>query len=105
MRPYVLLGGVLLAVTAVAASAQDRMGNPDPEFKVKVNTALEPVGPGPWAPTVESLSAWECPEWFRDAKFGIWAHWGPQCAPEDGDEPYSREEIAARVREAVADIL
>ena len=27
------------------------------------------------------------------------------CAPEDGDEPYSREEIAARVREAVADIL
>ena len=22
---------------------------------------------------------------FRDAKFGIWAHWGPQSAPEDGD--------------------
>ena len=25
------------------------------------------------------------PEWFRDAKFGIWAHWGPQCQPEYGD--------------------
>jgi alpha-L-fucosidase len=25
------------------------------------------------------------PEWFRDAKFGIWAHWGPQCQPEQGD--------------------
>lgn len=25
------------------------------------------------------------PEWFRDAKFGIWAHWGPQCQPEWGD--------------------
>ena len=25
------------------------------------------------------------PEWFRDAKFGIWAHWGPQCEPEQGD--------------------
>jgi hypothetical protein len=23
--------------------------------------------------------------WFRDAKFGIWAHWGPQSAPEQGD--------------------
>ncbi len=23
--------------------------------------------------------------WFRDAKFGIWAHWGPQCVPEYGD--------------------
>ena len=25
------------------------------------------------------------PDWFRDAKFGIWAHWGPQCEPEHGD--------------------
>ena len=25
------------------------------------------------------------PEWFRDSKFGIWAHWGPQCQPEWGD--------------------
>ena len=33
----------------------------------------------------ESLSGWECPEWFKDAKFGIWAHWGPQCQAEDGD--------------------
>ena len=27
----------------------------------------------------------EMPEWFRNAKFGIWAHWGPQCQPEAGD--------------------
>ena len=33
----------------------------------------------------QSLSEWECPEWFKDAKFGIWAHWGPQCQAEDGD--------------------
>ena len=25
------------------------------------------------------------PDWFRDAKFGLWAHWGPQCVPEIGD--------------------
>jgi alpha-L-fucosidase len=24
-------------------------------------------------------------DWFRDAKFGIWSHWGPQSAIEDGD--------------------
>lgn len=29
--------------------------------------------------------AWQVPEWYRDAKFGIWAHWGPQCVPEHGD--------------------
>ncbi|WP_168432939.1 alpha-L-fucosidase [Pontiella sulfatireligans] len=26
--------------------------------------------------TVESLKQYECPEWFRDAKFGIYLHWG-----------------------------
>ena len=26
-----------------------------------------------------------CPEWFRDAKFGIWSHWGPQSVPMYGD--------------------
>ena len=44
-----------------------------------------PIQDGPYAADWESLSAWECPEWFRDAKFGIWAHWGPQCQAEDGD--------------------
>ena len=33
----------------------------------------------------ESLKQYQTPEWFRDAKFGIWAHWGPQCQPEQGD--------------------
>jgi alpha-L-fucosidase len=33
-----------------------------------------------------SLAAhYRVPDWFRDAKFGIWAHWGPQCQPEFGD--------------------
>ncbi len=40
---------------------------------------------GPYQPSWESLAKWECPEWFKDAKFGIWAHWGPQCQAEDGD--------------------
>jgi len=33
----------------------------------------------------ESLTKYRCPEWFRDAKFGIWSHWGPQSVPEGGD--------------------
>ena len=27
----------------------------------------------------------QVPDWFRDAKFGIWAHWSAQCVPEFGD--------------------
>jgi alpha-L-fucosidase len=35
--------------------------------------------------TRSSLHGYQIPDWFRDAKFGIWAHWGPQSAIEDGD--------------------
>ena len=43
------------------------------------------IADGPYKSTWESLKQYECPEWFRDAKFGIWAHWGVQCVPEQGD--------------------
>ena len=44
------------------------------------------VAAGPFQPTWESLAAnYQVPDWYRDAKFGIWAHWGPQCQPEMGD--------------------
>jgi alpha-L-fucosidase len=44
------------------------------------------VAAGPFQPTWESLApSYQVPDWFRDAKFGIWAHWGPQCQPEMGD--------------------
>lgn len=33
----------------------------------------------------ESLREYRCPDWFRDVKFGIWSHWGPQSVPMAGD--------------------
>ena len=36
-------------------------------------------------PTFESLRTYSAPAWFRDAKFGIWSHWGPQSVPMFGD--------------------
>jgi alpha-L-fucosidase len=48
--------------------------------------AIGQTAPGLVAPTWDSLAShYRVPEWFRDAKFGIWAHWGPQCQPEWGD--------------------
>ena len=35
--------------------------------------------------TRDSLTNYDYPKWFRDAKFGIWAHWGPQSVPMEGD--------------------
>jgi alpha-L-fucosidase len=61
-----------------------RAANTNAVFHV-VSTSDEPMVPGKFAPTWDSLKQYQCPEWFRNAKFGIWAHWGPQCQPEDGD--------------------
>jgi alpha-L-fucosidase len=43
------------------------------------------VTPGRFSGTRPSLKAYTIPDWFADAKFGIWSHWGPQSAVGDGD--------------------
>ncbi len=40
---------------------------------------------GPYEATWESLQRYVCPDWYRDAKLGIWSHWGPQSVPMFGD--------------------
>src|ERR1017187_2736754 len=45
-----------------------------------------PVTAGPYSPDWKEISQhYQTPEWWRDAKFGAWAHWDPQSMPEDGD--------------------
>ena len=67
----------MLAVLAVAG-----LGAARAEDAAKFDL---PVATGPFQPSFESLKTYQCPEWFRDAKFGIWAHWGPQAVPMEGD--------------------
>jgi alpha-L-fucosidase len=45
---------------------------------------------GPFRPDWESLKSYEAPEWYRDAKFGIFLHWGVYSVPAFGNEWYPR---------------
>jgi alpha-L-fucosidase len=45
---------------------------------------------GPFRPDWESLQKYEAPEWYRDAKFGIFIHWGVYSVPAFGSEWYPR---------------
>lgn len=45
---------------------------------------------GPYQPTWESLSTYRTPLWYRDAKFGIFLHWGVFSVPAFRNEWYSR---------------
>jgi len=53
-----------------------------PEMKLDI-----PVTPGPFEPTWESIEKNYPgePNWLREAKFGIWVHFGPQSAGKSGD--------------------
>jgi len=55
------------------------------EYKIPVAEDAEKMKTGKYQPTWESLKKHSTPEWFRNAKFGIWAHWGPQCVEGSGD--------------------
>ena len=46
---------------------------------------------GPFRPDWQSLSNYEVPEWYKDAKFGIFIHWGVYSVPAFGSEWYPRE--------------
>ncbi|WP_296261009.1 alpha-L-fucosidase [uncultured Phocaeicola sp.] len=58
---------------------------PESPYEVPVSEADEPMMTGKFEPTWESLKNYKVPEWYRNAKFGIWAHWGPQCVEGTGD--------------------
>src|SRR3954447_12500837 len=77
----VLAAGGAAPPTATAPATMPANLPPKPSF---------PVGPrvvadGPFKANWESLKQYKTPDWFRDAKFGIWAHWSAQCQPEQGD--------------------
>ena len=49
-----------------------------------------PVAAGPYAADWKAISrSYSVPAWWREAKFGAWAHWDPQSMPDQGDW-YSR---------------
>jgi len=45
---------------------------------------------GPFRPDWQSLQTYDVPEWYKDAKFGIFIHWGVYSVPAFGNEWYPR---------------
>jgi len=74
LKQWLLLGAALLWCGVHAQ-----------EYQVPVSEEHEKMEKGKYEPTWQSLGQHRVPEWFRNAKFGIWAHWGPQCVEGSGD--------------------
>src|SRR5260370_21667959 len=58
------------------------------------NTILSEVrraaNEGPYRADWQSLQKYEVPDWYKDAKFGIFIHWGAYSVPAFGSEWYPR---------------
>ena len=55
-----------------------------------LKNADEVIHDGPFRPDWQSLGNYKAPEWYRDAKFGIFIHWGVYSVPAFGNEWYPR---------------
>jgi alpha-L-fucosidase len=57
-----------------------------PVWAAEMEKIEVPIAAGPCAPTWKSLGDhFKTPTWWREAKIGMWLHWGPQSVGEDGD--------------------
>lgn len=65
------------AVALCADRARSRVAN--------ATQISDVIQTGPFSPGKDAFKSYSCPEWFRNSKFGIWAHWGPSSAIGDGD--------------------
>lgn len=68
------------APLAVALASRVAAGSPPSSSGLHLGPTA-----GPFNASADSLKAYQAPDWFRDAKLGIWAHWGPQAVPRRGD--------------------
>ena len=82
MRSPFKFTAILLAAAAasvIPACSDEKKAEP---AAGQQETKVEPL----FEPTLESMEAhFRTPQWYEDAKFGIFTHWGPQCVPESGD--------------------
>ncbi len=83
----VLIAGLLGVTSAFAATeAEERIAIAKKSQEISKNFSTEGfefnIAEGPFQPKKDGFGEhYECPDWFRDAKFGIYSHWGVGSIP------------------------
>ena len=77
---------ILLTLGCLACSAQTY----DQRVSAALATVDAVISKGHYQPAWESLEKYQVPDWYQDAKFGIFIHWGAYSVPAFGSEWYPR---------------
>ena len=88
----ILVGGQSLAEDPHPATL------PHPEVAPAVAKIESAIAQGPFQAEWSSLEGYEIPQWYKDAKFGIFIHWGAYSVPAFGSEWYPRQMYIDAVR-------
>jgi len=80
----------VLTACILAATAQVFAQQPAADAVQRQLARIEHAPSGPFTADWDSLGAYRIPEWFRDAKFGIFIHWGVFSVPAFDNEWYPR---------------
>jgi alpha-L-fucosidase len=81
---------VAVAVFLLWAATQLRAQQPSSSVQQRLAQIAEETHGGHFTADWDALGSYRIPEWFRDAKFGIFLHWGVYSVPAFGNEWYSR---------------
>ena len=79
-----------VAVLTTAAEPGPGQSDHDQKVRAQLNAVDVKIHHGPFQANWNSLAAYRTPDWFSDAKFGIFLHWGVYSVPAFGSEWYSR---------------
>ncbi|HVN20506.1 MAG TPA: alpha-L-fucosidase [Dongiaceae bacterium] len=81
---------VSLDPATIDAGWQKASNKYDGQRATLLKDVAAPDRQGPFRPDWESLRKYEAPDWYKDAKFGIFIHWGAYSVPAFGNEWYPR---------------
>ncbi|WP_342251364.1 alpha-L-fucosidase [Sphingomonas sp. OTU376] len=82
---------VAMAALALAVPAAAQVPGYEAKVDAKLKQVKAGIANGPFKSDWDALRGkYRTPEWFRDAKFGIFIHWGPYSVPAFANEWYSR---------------
>ncbi|MEL7496724.1 MAG: alpha-L-fucosidase [Planctomycetota bacterium] len=89
---FTLSFGLTIAGTALAQNFDEFEAK---DFSKEIDQTVAQVQrlarTGAYQPNWESLEQYRIPEWYQDAKLGIFIHWGVYTVPEHGWEWYPRQ--------------
>ena len=91
---HVVLGVLLLAAANSSTTAQEDAADPwapHPAVRPAIANIDAAVAAGPFRANWDSLRRYQIPQWYKDAKFGIFIHWGAYSVPAFGSEWYPRQ--------------